>query len=591
MKRLTVFIFLSCMCIITSAHSVNSDQACYVAKRFFGFSQSSDDLKFAFAFSSSQTKAEATDSPELYAFNRKGGGFVIVSGDNSLKPIFGYSDSGNIGSYESLPDNMKWWLDVLCHSVKQKRKEGILPDKSLMREWENPRQIFTKSGTVVKSVPTVEWTQTSPFNDKCPLDNGVRSLAGCLPIALCEIMCYHKWPPSAEGEGLGTVYDWDQLCNVSGYNADGKSDAIKENLAQLVYDVGKTAQVQYSSTGTEGSSSYALKRIAGPFKYRQDSRYEKREFFDEEAWMKMITDEIDDGNPVFYSGVEIYASKQQAGHAYVIDGYDSDGFVHINWGWANGSNGYFWIGEKYFGSQDAYFNFVPDKTGSTEIPDGSLFLKNFKFNSGYYSFSPITEIKKGSIKFEVGYFINDFNGPYIGSVKLVHLDKNGNKKEDASASQRTPELSIGALWLAPYFTGTLYKDIEFGDRIAVYSGSTLDQSSWKPVKVSQQGESVPYYPLTPYAFIDAKKTYAVGERFYFKLFNNDFPYTWGGGNAELHTEWKFYLDGELKANITEYSARWYTLPSAGTWTVQATVKYVKDGSVKTVLSAQFEVNK
>jgi len=579
MKRLSVILLLPLVCIFSYAHTVQTQQACDVAKMFFGLSTRSDDLKLAFS------------SSELYGFNRNGGGFVIISGDNTLRPVFGYSDSGSIPSYEDMPDNMKWWLDVLSRSVIQKRKMNVLPDMALLKEWENPRCIMTKSGTVLKYLATPEWDQSAPFNNKCPVDAGGRAYAGCLPIALCEIMTYYQWPPKVDADGYGTVYNWDELSKVTGKNASGKSDAVKENLAQLVYDVGRTAGVVYSSEGTAGLTLYVVSRISGPFRYRKDAKYEKREFYDEPVWQKMITDEIDKGRPVFYSGIDIDAAKRQGGHAFVMDGYDSDGLVHINFGWSNGSSGYFWLGEKYFGNQEAIFDFVPDKEGSSVTPDGGLYLSNFKFNSGYYTFNPLTEIKKNqTIKFEVCNFNNDNKGIYYGSVKLVHENKSGVKVEDASNSYNKSGLPVGAVWIPQIFSGTLYFDIGFGDRIVVYEGSAT-LGKWNPIKVSKQGETVPYFPLTPYAFIETKGSYVVGERFYLKLFNNDFPYVFGGDNGELYTQWKFFLDGELKADITDYSARWYNLPQAGTWTVQATVKYIKDDSVKTVLSAQIEVSK
>jgi hypothetical protein len=37
------------------------------------------------------------------------------------------------------------------------------------------------------------------------------------------------------------------------------------------------------------------------------------------------------------------SEKTNTGHAFVLDGYDSLDFVHVNWGWYGSSNGYFRI--------------------------------------------------------------------------------------------------------------------------------------------------------------------------------------------------------------------------------------------------------
>ena len=47
-----------------------------------------------------------------------------------------------------------------------------------------------------------------------------------------------------------------------------------------------------------------------------------------------------EGRPVFYGGT---SDKGTGGHAFVLDGYDSQDFVHVNWGWYGNSNGYFRI--------------------------------------------------------------------------------------------------------------------------------------------------------------------------------------------------------------------------------------------------------
>lgn len=53
--------------------------------------------------------------------------------------------------------------------------------------------------------------------------------------------------------------------------------------------------------------------------------------------MKMVYQEIDAQRPILYTGVD----ATNGGHAFVLDGYDSDGLVHINWGWNGSEDGYF----------------------------------------------------------------------------------------------------------------------------------------------------------------------------------------------------------------------------------------------------------
>ena len=50
----------------------------------------------------------------------------------------------------------------------------------------------------------------------------------------------------------------------------------------------------------------------------------------------MVYSEISAGRPVLYGG----ATPDNYGHSFVIDGYNSTGLVHVNWGWSGGGNAY-----------------------------------------------------------------------------------------------------------------------------------------------------------------------------------------------------------------------------------------------------------
>ena len=51
----------------------------------------------------------------------------------------------------------------------------------------------------------------------------------------------------------------------------------------------------------------------------------------------MLRDELDDRRPILYGG----NTSTGGGHAFVFDGYDTNGYFHVNWGWAGTSDGYF----------------------------------------------------------------------------------------------------------------------------------------------------------------------------------------------------------------------------------------------------------
>ena len=75
-----------------------------------------------------------------------------------------------------------------------------------------------------------------------------------------------------------------------------------------------------------------------------------------------------------------------AGHSFIIDGYNEQGMVHVNWGWYGNYDGYFDIalldvrGFQFNSYQDMVINFVPDSS-QTELTgdvnnDGSVNIED-----------------------------------------------------------------------------------------------------------------------------------------------------------------------------------------------------------------------
>ena len=58
--------------------------------------------------------------------------------------------------------------------------------------------------------------------------------------------------------------------------------------------------------------------------------------------MEYIYSILSSGNPILYSAKDINLELGIiAGHNFIIDGYDENGLVHVNWGWYGIENGYF----------------------------------------------------------------------------------------------------------------------------------------------------------------------------------------------------------------------------------------------------------
>lgn len=213
----------------------------------------------------------------------------------------------------------------------------------------------------VEPMLTTRWSQNSPFNGMCPKGvnssgDSVRCPVGCVALALAQIMKYYDYPATGQGSKTytpllsktslsadfgATTYDWshmkDNYFTLGSYKNYSADDSVA--VATLCYQIGVSVGMMYSPSG---SSAFAYGNIvhdlADNFRYSSDSlRYLLRSDYTKSEWMDLIFNELSAGRPIFYAG----NSPTQGGHAWVLDGYNAEGKVHINWGWRGTDNGYF----------------------------------------------------------------------------------------------------------------------------------------------------------------------------------------------------------------------------------------------------------
>lgn len=262
-------------------------------------------------------------SPACYAFNiGSGEGFVIVAADDRPEPVIAYAESGAF-SAANLPTNARAWLDALTHNAYPAHNAHS-PHPA-----HSPHLSFP-----VRPLITTQWGQQSPYNWLCP-DGCV---TGCVATATAQVMNYHRWPQAATtaipaystyDELPPTTFDWAAMPAML---TDGEN---YEAVARLMQYCGHAEQMRYSavSWAYEEAVPLALTRFFG---YDAGARVVYRNDYTNDAWTTLILGELQAGRPVIYGG-----NKAEGGHEFVVDGYDGEGFFHINWGWGGQSDGWY----------------------------------------------------------------------------------------------------------------------------------------------------------------------------------------------------------------------------------------------------------
>lgn len=278
------------------------------------------------------------------------GGFAVIANDDMFDAVLGYSDGSFVSG--NIPPAMLWWMEAVDESLRLKLESNDT----------NTRASDPVSGGYparVESLVTAHWGQDTPYNDQCPdYTYGGRTeryVTGCVATAMAQIMYYHKYPERGQGRKIydftspddGRVhsfdirfsrfsYDWDNMIDDYSY---GYNALQAEAVSTLMLHCGVAVNMNYNRSGSGAYSSDAANALEDYFLY--STKMYTRDIFNKDEWMDIIYREISASRPLLYGG----ASAAQGGHAFVLDGYDENGLVHINWGWEGEQDGFFEIGE------------------------------------------------------------------------------------------------------------------------------------------------------------------------------------------------------------------------------------------------------
>ena len=346
----SIAILLAMLCIFApsvDARTVSVEEAMAKAQRFYTNAKdpvlrarglSAPEFKLAY-----EAKTSAKTASCFYVLNQTPSqGFIIISADDRLPEVLGYSDSGDF-DIDQIPDNMKWWLSEYERQIEQALSST---DADITGSTEH-RAGWTPIEPLVKS----EWHQGAPYNNLCPTIDGQKTPTGCTATAMAQIMNYHQWPVTGRGShsydwngqtlsmDFSTVtFDWENMQDI--YYGSNDSPEAQNAVATLMLACGISTNMRYGLINGGGSGAYPYDVYKALFDYFDyDADYLERDGVELSDWENLIYNELVSQRPVLYTGVSS-GSSGMIGHAFVCDGYSTDGLFHINWGWGIG-DGYF----------------------------------------------------------------------------------------------------------------------------------------------------------------------------------------------------------------------------------------------------------
>ena len=261
---------------------------------------------------------------DIYVFNLvDGDGFVVVSGDDAVKPIIGYSTATRFVS-ENLPEHVRGWLVHYSEEIAVAKERGLSQRVEVQSEWaalegaEQGPAPKAPGAKAVSQLVVTQWNQSAPYNDQCPIDTGGRAVSGCVATAMAQLMRYWSWPPTGTGSHSYTcttlaeprtlsvdfsaaTYDWDNM-PAGGSGVYFWSDEEKEAVSQLIYHCGVSVNMSYTRKESGAGMGYVVTALQDYFRYTSDIRGVSRSSYSDAAWIALMKSELDARRPVNYSG-------------------------------------------------------------------------------------------------------------------------------------------------------------------------------------------------------------------------------------------------------------------------------------------------
>ena len=292
----------------------------------------------------------------LRAYNRVGGGYVIMDSENT---VVGFSDKGAITAEDS--DDLFFLgkqIVVIDAPADMEQTVGF------------PAPVKDSVGPLLGDI---EYNQGKPYFNRTPTIGGVHCATGCVATAMAMIARYWQWPktcndasvtytPGKVGEEVTYVYtghsfDWANMkAKYTGIIAEGgdypESEAQQNAVADLMLACGVGVYMNYGTDGSGSTSVNVPKVFREYFNYKNTLTLDRVEDLNTQGiLMTGLIAEFDAKRPVYCDGYNNIDNQGDAFHAYVIDGYvtlQGDDkltapYFHFNFGWGGQKNGWYRI--------------------------------------------------------------------------------------------------------------------------------------------------------------------------------------------------------------------------------------------------------
>ena len=341
MKRITLTLVTLLLCCINMiAQQRSESEAVQIAQEFFekkGLTPKLSVVSHQKVESQIRKKEAASNkmsdsSQGFYIVNDDNNNcFVIISSDERMKPILGYSDCGLFDvatASESMLDLLSGYQQQYNYLVKR----GFC---------QNAKK-FSETKPAIAPLLKTRWNDKAPFNAKCPVINGDTCRAGGSPVIMAQVMHYYQYPQHGIGsfsykiastqqqishDFTSDTYDWDTMLDDY-YGIEPTQEQI-DAVSNLIYSCGVSLATEYGVNASNINGNDMPYAFIHFFGYNPNLVMYQRDYFSDEEWYDVLDQELDEKRPVLYAG---RLANDSGSQRVIVDGRDANGLYHVNWG-------------------------------------------------------------------------------------------------------------------------------------------------------------------------------------------------------------------------------------------------------------------
>jgi uncharacterized protein (TIGR02145 family) len=311
--------------------------------------------------------------PLLYFVNIKDGGYVVISGDTRAYPVLSYNenDNWNAESIEIISPGERGFIYSYANQIQELIEQGFPADNQILNLWDhykikNLDSPKAPTAFELTEMGNIHWNQTQYYNEQCPQAGGThppaltgyggRVPAGCVAVAMAQIMKFWQWPSNGNGSNsytdpsnpatqcgqLDPSYG-SQSANFSNASYVWSSmpnslSATNTEVAEIIRHAGVSVDMDYAYCGSGAYDIDARDAFVNNFKFSSTADMRDASWYSWSTWEEMIVAELDSWHPVYYRG----ESDAGSGHAFVSYAYNYVNPYYLfkfNWGWGGSGNG------------------------------------------------------------------------------------------------------------------------------------------------------------------------------------------------------------------------------------------------------------